>query len=101
MQLHHESTQKEEKVPTISYFFGIIIRMYHDDHAPPHFHAEYQGYRAMIKISDGEVLKGKLPNKAKQLIKEWCLLHQTELLDNWERAINFKPLEKIIGADND
>ena len=27
-------------IPVISYFFGIYIRMYFDDHAPPHFHVE-------------------------------------------------------------
>jgi hypothetical protein len=29
-------------MPTLSTFFGIIIRMWHDDHPPPHIHVEYQ-----------------------------------------------------------
>ncbi len=33
-------------MPIISYFFGIIVRMYHDDHNPPHIHVEYQGFEA-------------------------------------------------------
>jgi hypothetical protein len=28
-------------MPIISRFFGIIIRMFFNEHAPPHFHAEY------------------------------------------------------------
>ena len=32
-------------MPIVSMFFGIVIRMYYDEHAPPHFHAEYQGKR--------------------------------------------------------
>ena len=41
-------------MPVISYFFGIYIRMYHDDHNPPHFHAEYQGYEALVDIKNGK-----------------------------------------------
>jgi hypothetical protein len=33
-------------MPVISVFFGIAIRMYYEDHDPPHIHAEYQGQRA-------------------------------------------------------
>lgn len=29
-------------MPTISFFYGIYISMYVDEHNPPHFHAEYQ-----------------------------------------------------------
>ena len=40
-------------MPIVSIFFGIVIRMYHRDHAPPHFHASYQGFDALIAIDDG------------------------------------------------
>ena len=88
-------------MPIISYFFGIYIRMYHDDHNPPHFHAQYQGYEALIDIRSGEVIKGKLPKKAIKIIKEWVSENQEELMINWEKAISFKTLERIKGADND
>jgi len=51
-------------MPIISIFFGIVIRMYHDDHPPPHFHAAYQGFEAFVAISDGEIIHGSLPHKA-------------------------------------
>jgi hypothetical protein len=30
-------------MPELSRFYGIVIQMYYDDHAPPHFHALYAG----------------------------------------------------------
>ncbi len=88
-------------MPVISYFFGIYIRMYQDDHNPPHFHIEYQGYQALMAIETGEILAGKLPSKAVKLVREWANEHQEELLINWQRAIDLKPLQRIPGADND
>jgi Domain of unknown function (DUF4160) len=37
-------------MPEISRFFGIVIKMFFDDHNPPHFHAEYGGDLALIDI---------------------------------------------------
>ena len=37
-------------MPIISRFFGIIIRMFFNEHAPPHFHAEYAEHRAVLNI---------------------------------------------------
>jgi hypothetical protein len=88
-------------MPISSSFFGIYIRMYHDDHPPPHIHAEYQGYEAFVAIATGEVIYGQLPSKAAHLVKDWCLQHQTELVANWERAQALEPLERIPGADHD
>ena len=57
-------------MPVISYFFGIYIRMYFDDHAPPHFHVEYQGHEAFVAIETGETIAGRLPRGAAKLVKE-------------------------------
>ena len=48
-------------MPTISWFYGIAIRMYFLDHPPPHFQAVYGEYEANIAIATGEVIKGHLP----------------------------------------
>lgn len=48
-------------MPIISSFFGIYVRMYFDDHAPPHIHVEYQGHEAMVTIEEGALLEGELP----------------------------------------
>jgi hypothetical protein len=85
----------------VSVFFGICIRMRHDEHLPPHFHAEYQGFEAMVLIESGTVWKGALPSRAERLVREWALLHQVELMRNWEHGLAFEPMERIAGADND
>ena len=88
-------------MPIISVFFGIIIRMYHDDHPPPHFHAAYQGFEAFIGIADGEIIHGDLPRKASRIVKQWALDHREELLANWARGEALVPMELIPGADLD
>lgn len=45
-------------MPEISRFYGIIIRMYFEDHNPPHFQAEYQGFKAEFKIETLELIAG-------------------------------------------
>lgn len=86
-------------MPYVSMFFGIIIRMFHNEHSPPHFHAEYQGQRALFSF-DGEVLKGNLrSNTAKRLIREWALQHRDELSANWNLAAQGKQIEKIAPLD--
>ena len=52
------------EVPRISFFCGIAIMMYFYDHEPPHFHAQYAEYHAVIAINVGEVLVGDLPSRA-------------------------------------
>ena len=88
-------------MPILSVFFGIIVRMWHDDHPPPHVHVEYQGFEALVAIQTGEISEGRLPRKAAAIVKEWCLRHQNELYANWQRAQHFEPLERIQGADYD
>ncbi len=70
-------------MPTISQFFGIIIRMFFDEHAPPHFHAQYGEHKASINIQTLEVMDGRLPRRALNLVLDWAELHRGELLENW------------------
>jgi hypothetical protein len=63
--------------------------------------SEYQGHEALVDIATGEVREGKLPTKARGLVKEWCLEYQPALLANWDRARALESLERIPGADND
>ena len=73
-------------MPEISRFFGIVVKMFFDDHNPPHFHAEYAGSIALIGIRTLSVFSGRLPPRAMGLLIEWATLHQQELLADWERA---------------
>jgi hypothetical protein len=88
-------------MPTISYFYGIAIRMYLEDHNPPHFHANYGGNEAYVSIATGEILEGRLPRNAARLVKEWTLARQSLLMDNWKNARSGKPIKKVPGLDAD
>ena len=81
-------------MPEISRFYGIIITMFINEHNPPHFHVEYQDYKAMITIEDGIVM-GALPRRALSLVYEWLDLHKDELLENWKRIESNQNLQKI------
>ena len=82
-------------MPEISRFFGIIVVMFYNDHAPPHFHARYGEHRATIAIDPAGILTGNLPPRALGLVMEWAGLHRAELMDNWRRAREQAPLKKI------
>jgi hypothetical protein len=82
-------------MPEISRFFGIVIKMFFDEHNPPHFHAEYGNDAALIDIHNLFVIGGRLPPRVMGLVIEWATLHQRELLDDWERAQAQQPLQKI------
>ncbi|MFC1607558.1 DUF4160 domain-containing protein [Candidatus Latescibacterota bacterium] len=82
-------------MPEICRFYGIVIKMFYDDHRPPHFHAEYGEYQALIQIEDFALIKGILPPKAIGLVVEWSSIHKEELLQEWNLAHQDKPLFKI------
>ena len=82
-------------MPEVSRFFGIIIRMYFDDHPPPHFHAIYGEYDAQIGINPITVLRGSLPGRAESMVVEWAALHQQELMKNWDQLRSDQPGNKI------
>lgn len=72
-------------MPEISRFLGIIISMYFDEHNPPHFHVQYNEFRASMDINNLNIIAGSLPARVRGLVEEWAELHQDELLDMWEK----------------
>ncbi|MCX6349139.1 MAG: DUF4160 domain-containing protein [Candidatus Aureabacteria bacterium] len=82
-------------MPEISRFFGIVIKMFWDDHNPPHFHAFYGGEEALVDIAALSLFAGYLPPRAFGLVIEWATLHQQELLDDWQKAEERESLEGI------
>ena len=82
-------------MPEICRFYGIIIRMYYDDHNPPHFHAFYSDDEAWININTLAVFSGSLPARALGLVIEWASMHQDELRHDWKLAKNQQKPEKI------
>jgi hypothetical protein len=82
-------------MPQISYFLGVIIRMFYRDHNPPHFHAVYGDFEGIIDIEKNEIIGGELPPRVLVLVKEWSAIHKAELMDNWERARQQESLKDI------
>jgi len=82
-------------MPIICAFFGIVIRMFYDDHNPPHIHAEYQSRKALLDFR-GNILRGDLQSRtALKLVREWIDLRYAELLEDWELARQGKEIKTI------
>jgi hypothetical protein len=88
-------------MPTISIFFGIVIRMNFGDHAPPHVHAEYQGREALFDIRTAEIIAGDISRPGKRMVREWIMAHRPDLMEDWQLASAGQPTFRIPGLDND
>lgn len=89
-------------MPTISQFYGILIRMFYYDtekHHVPHIHADYQGKYAVYAIEDGFLLAGELPVKKHKLVVAWLEIHQDELMEDWKLAVAGSKVFPIRGLD--
>ena len=85
-------------MPTISMFYGLIVRMYYFDdqrHKMPHIHVHYQDESAVVEIPSGSVLEGRLPRSKMKLLEAWIEIHQDELMADWQLAINGENVFKI------
>jgi len=82
-------------MPEISRFLGIVIAIYYNDHAPPHFHARYGDHEIRVEIESGSILSGSFPKRAQQLVLEWLDLHRHEVMEDWKLAEQRRPLRKI------
>jgi len=82
-------------LPEISIFFGIRITINYNDHTPPHFHAEYNGDKALVDIINIKVIKGMLPKRQLKLVLAWAEIHKDDLMQNWELSRAHQALNKI------
>jgi hypothetical protein len=86
-------------VPVLSVFFGITVRVYFEDHAPPHIHVEYGEHRAIVEIETGSLLAGRLPDRCKRLVEEWRAVRIAELRSAWKAAQASKAPRRIPPLD--
>jgi Domain of unknown function (DUF4160) len=86
-------------MPTISFFYGIAIRMYLGDHSPPHFHAVYGEFEATVLIENGKLLKGKFPKTATKLVQEWTEINRIALMEDWNLTQQNQLPNPIGGLD--
>ena len=82
-------------MPEVSRFYGIVIKIFYDDHNPPHFHAEYGEHEALVNITTLAIIGGGLPPRASSMVTEWASLHQQELGAAWEKAKRLQPPGQI------
>jgi hypothetical protein len=82
-------------MPELSRFYGIVVRMFFNDHGPPHFHAYYASEEALLSIETFSVIAGHLPPRARGLVVEWASFHQDELRHAWNRTQNLEPPGQI------
>ncbi len=78
-------------MPTISMFFGMIIRMFYADnkeHKVPHIHVQYNEFEAIYAIESGDILAGNLPRKQAKMVEAWIEIHKEDLLADWQLAVN-------------
>jgi hypothetical protein len=82
-------------MPELARFYGIIIRMFYNDHAPPHFHAVYAGQQVQINIATLQVMHGSMRARALEMTLEWAAQHRVELQEAWNRASQNQTPDKI------
>jgi hypothetical protein len=78
----------KKTMPTISAFYGLLIRMFFNDHAPPHFHVQYAEFNATVDIQSLTIASGTLPRRAQGLVLDWAELHQQDLMEDWQLCMN-------------
>lgn len=88
-------------MPTISIFYGIIVKMYSEQggkHNIPHIHAEYQDENIVMDL-DGNILEGDFPKSKLRLLQAWIEIHKEDLQANWklltagEKFFRIEPLK--------
>ena len=88
-------------MPTISRFYGLLIRMPYretEQHHLPHIHVRYGSETAVLAITDGSVLQGSLPAAKLRMSQTWIDLRREDLLTAWalaregQETIKIKPL---------
>lgn len=84
-------------MPRIAYFCGIEILMFYRDHNPPHVNVRYSGSKALVQLSNGKVIAGKLPPKIMRIVRNWVLAESIALQSNWQLARRYQPLVQIGG----
>ena len=88
-------------MPELSRFLGIVIKMFYNDHNPPHFHAVYENSEGVFTINSLEMIQGDLPPRIQGIIIEWASIHKRELLENWKLVTKkdhqtFKKIKPLV-----
>jgi len=86
-------------MPTISKFYGIVIRMMRLRDFGARFHAIYENSELIVNLWPLKIVAGEAPARVKDMVLEWAAQHQQELLMAWnklqsgEQPIAIEPLK--------
>ncbi len=70
-------------MPVLQRFGTVSLRMYADDHRPPHFHIVAPDFQALVRISDLTVIAGDArPGDIAEAL-EWAREHREMLALKW------------------
>jgi hypothetical protein len=72
-------------MPTIAKLGAIQIRMFADDHHPPHFHIWTPDGEALVSIKDLAVLRGHIRKRDLGLVLTWAEHNMSLLMSEWDR----------------
>jgi hypothetical protein len=78
-------------MPVIARFYGIVIKMYFNEHGVPHFHAVYGEFNGVFDIETLGMIEGDLPPRARKMVKDWAKTYRDELAKMWKKR-EYKPL---------
>ena len=70
-------------MPEIGRFGSFRLLMFFQDENPPHVHIKGSDFAAKIRISNGDLLAGDVPNRVLKQARRWVELHRVELLAMW------------------
>jgi Domain of unknown function (DUF4160) len=63
----------------------IIIRIYADDHPPPHFHVKSPSFEAIIDIETLAVSRGAISVQARGAVMQWIKANRAAIVKEWNR----------------
>lgn len=70
-------------MPEIDRFSGIRICVFSRDHLPPHFHAFFGEYEALIDIRENKIIAGNLPKRKLHEILNYLEANRSDLLETF------------------
>jgi hypothetical protein len=70
-------------MPILQRFGSVSVRMYADDHRPPHFHIVASDFHVLVRISDLAVIAGEARQTQIAEALAWPQAHQETLALKW------------------
>jgi hypothetical protein len=72
----------------------IIIRVYANDHLPPHFHAIAPDFEALIEIETLSIMRGSLSRQAGKSVMAWASANRRAIAAEWNRVNSRFPIAR-------